>query len=660
MNGQFKEGDVVLGKWTLTRKVGEGSFGKVFEAHRQDYGTTYKSAIKIITIPRNKSEITSAKAEGMSEKDLTSYYNGVIGKLVKEFELMSRLKGTANIVSYEDHSVEAHEGELGWDIFIRMEYLTPLIDYMAENNLSRRDVVNLGIDICKALELCQKYNIIHRDIKPENIFISENGDYKLGDFGIARTFKENNSQREGSLTSQIGTHSYMAPEMYVSKHYDSTVDIYALGIVLYRLLNNNRGPFLPAYPAMITENDRELAFVKRIRGAEISKPARDRGRLAEIALRACSPDPKNRYSSPIQMRQELESILPPKWDRYYDEPLKLGEEDPFNPPEPNEPSGTVIDFNEGRSLSEAIQRKAEEEARKKADEEDRRTREEAQRIAEEAKKKAEEQIERKAEVRRKARKKKFVAILMSAALLMALIAFGVPMVDELKHDKDGELPNSEAVSSSSFNEEEKNLSTPEIPYLEVSSNSSNEEKKASAPETSSLGIDSSNVVVSDELDNDGAADVEGKINTEKVEYVEQQYRDYQKIKSSRGTYRLDSCAIARTYKEDVRQIDIAAGNKDSAYAPKEEYGIIYYYDDGQPYFALLNRKGSYDEYRFYIYEGEIIQFIDENGEIKDAVPEEFSHIYDHAAEAYALAMDYLGFSTPTSDLITKPTAAPST
>ena len=473
MNGQFREGDIVLGNWTLTRKVGEGGFGNVFEAHRHDYGHDYKSAIKIITIPRNKSEITSAKAEGMSDRDLTAYYEGVIGKLVQEFALMSKLKGTANIVSYEDHAVKAHESELGWDIFIRMEYLKPLIDYMAENNMSRRDIVTLGIDICKALELCQKYNIIHRDIKPENIFISENGDYKLGDFGIARPFEEKEGNQSLSLTSGIGTHSYMAPEMYKTKHYDSTVDIYALGLVLYRLLNNNRGPFLPAYPAMITENDRELAFVKRIRGAEISKPARDSGRLAEIALRACSPDPKNRYSSPIQMRQELESILPPKWDRYYDEPLKLGEEDPFNPPEPLESSGgTVVDV-EGtliiteeearRRAEEEAQRRAEEEARRKAEEEARRkaeeearrkaeeeekkaarkkSEEEAMRIAEEARKKAEEEARTRAEKEAKEKAEKesrkglrkklaypFAALVIMAAAIIYLVKPETPVAD---------------------------------------------------------------------------------------------------------------------------------------------------------------------------------------------------------------------------------------
>lgn len=76
-------------------------------------------------------------------------------------------------------------------------------------------MIRLGIDICKALELCQKYNVIHRDIKPENIFVSGSGDFKLGDFGIARTI-----ERASSGLSKKGTYNYMAPEVYRGKSMD--------------------------------------------------------------------------------------------------------------------------------------------------------------------------------------------------------------------------------------------------------------------------------------------------------------------------------------------------------------------------------------------------------------------------------------------------------
>ena len=175
--------------------------------------------------------------------------------------------------------------------------------YAYDHPLSRRDVIQLGIDLCRALELCQKYNIIHRDIKPENIFVSDNGDFKLGDFGIARTI-----ERTMSGLSKKGTYNYMAPEIYRGSEYGFSVDIYSLGIVLYRLLNNNRAPFLPQPPEPITYTQRETALAKRMGGEELPPPVNGRGRLGEIVLKACAFDPKARYSSPVQMRQELETI----------------------------------------------------------------------------------------------------------------------------------------------------------------------------------------------------------------------------------------------------------------------------------------------------------------------------------------------------------------
>jgi len=304
MSVHYNSGDVVLNNWKLVRLIGEGSFGRVFEAEREDFGTIYKAAIKIITVPQNQSEIRSVRADGMDDDSAKTYFRGLVEELVQEFALMSRLKGTANIVSYEDHTVIEHSEGIGWDIIIRMELLTPLLDYSIKRKFARQDVIKLGIDICKALELCQKFNIIHRDIKPDNIFVSDLGDYKLGDFGIARTVEKT----MGGL-SKKGTYNFMAPEVYRGYAYGSCVDIYSLGLVLYRLLNDNRAPFLPAYPAQIAYDDNEIARAKRFSGERLPSPKNVDGRLAEIVLKACAYDAKGRYSSPMQMREELEAIL---------------------------------------------------------------------------------------------------------------------------------------------------------------------------------------------------------------------------------------------------------------------------------------------------------------------------------------------------------------
>jgi len=305
MNGNYSIGETVFGNWTLNRLIGEGSFGLVYEAVREDFGRTYKAAVKVITIPQSQSEISSVMADGMNEESVTAYFRSFVEALVDEFSLMSQLKGNSNVVSYEDHTVIPHTRQIGWDILIRMELLTPMLRFLKEHALTRRDICRLGIDMCKALELCKKYNIIHRDIKPENIFVSEIGDFKLGDFGIARTV-----EKTSSGLSKKGTYTYMAPEVYKGNQYGANVDIYSLGIVLYRFLNGNRTPFLPDYPAPITHSDRETALVKRISGEQIPTPKYADGDFTSIVLKACAYDPGERYTNPAHMRQDLESVMP--------------------------------------------------------------------------------------------------------------------------------------------------------------------------------------------------------------------------------------------------------------------------------------------------------------------------------------------------------------
>ena len=304
MERNFMELEKLWSEWKVDKFIGEGSFGKVYKIAREDFGHTYVAALKVIEIPQNQSEYKTIKSEGLSDESAQEYFKSVVEDIVNEFVLMSKLKGNSNIVSYEDHSVIKKKKEFGWEIFIRMELLTPLFSYLEKHELTVKDVIQLGIDMCKALEVCQKYNIIHRDIKPENIFVSDIGTFKLGDFGIARQLEKTTSGM-----SKKGTYTYMAPEVYKGLDYNSTVDIYSLGIVLYRFLNNNRAPFMPPAPQQIRYSDKEQANVMRLSGQPMPKPCNAEGRLAEIVLKACAYDPKERYESPYAMRQELQTLL---------------------------------------------------------------------------------------------------------------------------------------------------------------------------------------------------------------------------------------------------------------------------------------------------------------------------------------------------------------
>ncbi|MBQ7354438.1 MAG: leucine-rich repeat protein [Clostridia bacterium] len=286
--------------WETVEAIGAGGFSKVYKIRKVDASGEYYSALKTITIPQSGSEYDAYVMDGYDDASITEIFTSQVKRLVEEFRLMAQFKGNSNIVSYEDHMIVPHEDGKGWDILIRMELLDPLPKFCTRQAMSEQEIVKLGIDICRALELCQKKGIIHRDIKPQNIFVNEFGAYKLGDFGIAK------SMDHTTHATKTGTYSYMAPEVYRGEAYGATIDLYSLGLVLYWLLNERRLPFLPLPPAVPTANQINESQARRFAGEVIPAPKYGSNALKAIIRKACAYRAEERYTSPTQMRQDLE------------------------------------------------------------------------------------------------------------------------------------------------------------------------------------------------------------------------------------------------------------------------------------------------------------------------------------------------------------------
>ena len=218
---------------------------------------------------------------------------------------MAQLKGHSNIVNCDDVRYVRQDNGIGWNIYIKMELLTSLPKAL-RGQVEEAQVIRLGIDICTALELCQSKNIIHRDIKPQNIFISEAGEYKLGDFGIAKTTERT------TTGTKTGTYRFMAPEVYNSRPYGAAVDIYSLGLVLYWLLNERRTPFLPLPPTVPTGRMEDEARDRRMKGEAIPEPKNGSEALKAVVLKSVAFEPKERYSDPTEMKRALQALLQPK------------------------------------------------------------------------------------------------------------------------------------------------------------------------------------------------------------------------------------------------------------------------------------------------------------------------------------------------------------
>ncbi|MDR1157007.1 MAG: protein kinase [Oscillospiraceae bacterium] len=288
--------------WRFVRLLGQGTYGKVYLVAKQEYGGTYYAAIKHISIPGGANQVEDIFSEGLASDDATlrAYCSQVLETFITEINVNVELRGHTNFVSYDDHKIIQKENVPGYDIYIKMECLTNLNEYMRCKPLMLIDVLSIGEDIGNALAVLQKRKLVHRDVKPENIFINSDGDYKLGDFGIVRTLNES-----ATRMSARGTVMFMAPELTRQEKGDYRIDIYSLGLVLYRLLNGGRAPFLPPLPAPVTHFEYNNAQEMRLRGEPLPPPAFADGPLAEIVLRTCAFTPSERWQSAVQMREAL-------------------------------------------------------------------------------------------------------------------------------------------------------------------------------------------------------------------------------------------------------------------------------------------------------------------------------------------------------------------
>lgn len=293
--------DIHFPGWEVVRKLGQGSFGGVYEIQRTlPDGRVERGALKKLSVPRDREEIEEMLSKSFSTESITAHYKDQMGDLVREYSLMQELGSCGNVVTCHDIQYVQQEGGLGWDVYIRMELLRPLKKALGQE-YREETVLKLGLDLCNALKACQKKNIIHRDIKPENILVSDDGTFKLTDFGIAKVSEKTGS---GTLTGTIG---YMAPEVANRQHYGASADQYSLGMVLYWMMNKRTLPFLPLPPEIPTAKQRQDAVNRRFNGEPLPPPVHGSSELKQIVQKACAFSPAHRYQSIQEFSAALEA-----------------------------------------------------------------------------------------------------------------------------------------------------------------------------------------------------------------------------------------------------------------------------------------------------------------------------------------------------------------
>ena len=285
--------------WEVVRKIGEGSFGGVYEIHRTlPDGRVEKAALKKLTVPKDNIEIRELYSQSFSRETITAHYKEQVRELAKEYTLTQELNSCKNVVACHDVQCVQHADGIGWDIYIRMELLKPL-KLVLSADYQEMAVLKLGLSLCNALLACQEHHIVHRDIKPENILVSDRGEFKLGDFGIAKVSEKTAT---GTMT---GTMGYMAPEVANRWHYGAQADIYSLGMVLYWMMNRRTLPFLPFPPTIPTAAQRQEAANRRFAGESFPPPVNGSRELKAIVMKACAFSTEDRYQTVQELRRDL-------------------------------------------------------------------------------------------------------------------------------------------------------------------------------------------------------------------------------------------------------------------------------------------------------------------------------------------------------------------
>ncbi|MGB0132583.1 protein kinase domain-containing protein [Dokdonella sp.] len=282
--------------WRILERIGAGGMAEVFLAERDSAGVCQRAALK-----RMAGELGSAH--------LTERFQ-------RERQILARLSD-ARIARYMDGGIDPNGRP-----WLAMEYIdgTPIDSYCASRELGLRSRLRLFIELCGAVAHAHRHLVVHRDIKPSNVMVSNDGQIKLLDFGIAKALEVEDIEATRT-SSRILTPRYASPEQLSGDPASTLTDVYLLGLLLFELIAGER-PFADreSDPFLLEKALREDAppppshvLSRRQRAGTGSNSsiaaAEARGDIDAIVLKALRSEPGQRYASVSELAADLERHL---------------------------------------------------------------------------------------------------------------------------------------------------------------------------------------------------------------------------------------------------------------------------------------------------------------------------------------------------------------
>lgn len=247
-----------------------------------------KYIVKIISIPASQVQLEALLITGAcsSEAAALSYFKDQAQTVVEEVDTLRKLSKLEGFIPFEGCKIVPMENEVGYDVYLLSSYKRSLEGYMRKHSMTHLAAVNLGLDMCASLAVCRQAGFLYVNLKPENIYISPDQEYRIGDLGFIKL----DSLKYASLPDKYRS-AYTAPEIHDAyAQINTTVDVYAAGMILYQAYN---GGILPQV----------------VSGEPLVAPAFADNEMAEIILKACAPDPADRWADPVEMGQALVAYM---------------------------------------------------------------------------------------------------------------------------------------------------------------------------------------------------------------------------------------------------------------------------------------------------------------------------------------------------------------
>ena len=202
-----------------------------------------KYIVKIISVPASQVQYDALLLTGIcADRDSAlSYFNNLAESIVDEINTLQKLSDLEGFLSVEDYQVVPMEEEVGFDVYLLTKYKRTLTKQFAKQPMTHLGAINLGIDLCAALSVCRKLGYIYANLKPNNIYLSGEQGYRIGDIGFIKL----DSLKYASLPEAYHS-EYTAPEITDAySALNTTMDVYAAGLILYQIFNNGQLPQVP-------------------------------------------------------------------------------------------------------------------------------------------------------------------------------------------------------------------------------------------------------------------------------------------------------------------------------------------------------------------------------------------------------------------------------